>query len=460
MSCREALRERIRKEPEWFMRKLGGNPWSKEVEIAEAVHAHRRVAVRGCVSSGKTHASALTAYSWIAAYSPARVFTIAPSYRQVDNNLWGEIKRIHSSAPVKLGGRMYLTTEYRLGPDTYMLGFSTKEPSMVHGIHGKNDLLIIDDAHGIPKAIFDEVENMMAGGNTHVLMLFNPVALSGETYDCTHTKRKLYHNIQIPFSSTPNACGRVVIPGALTSTQVEEWIATYGKDSNFCRVKVFADYPTQESDTLIPLSWCELAVERGRSVCYEELIADETLGRWLGVDCARFGGDASCIAPMIDVHVIEVDVMRGMRTTEVAGRAIRKQEEIGGRPTAYVDVIGIGAGVVDSMFEHEAPVSEVNVSEESDTGDDKYSNLRSQVCGQLREALDPEGEHPISLPNDPELVGELSSVKYGIDSKGRVAVESKKDMRKRLGRSPDRADAVCLANYGRLCGTTDILGVY
>jgi phage terminase large subunit len=76
---------------------------------------------------------------------------------------------------------------------------------------------------------------------------------------------------------------------------------------------------------------------------------------------------------------------------------------------------------------------------------ERFSNLRAELYWNLREALNPDLEEPIALPPDDELLMELSSVKYQIDSRGRTKLEPKEDMKKRIGRSPDRADAVVLA---------------
>ena len=85
----------------------------------------------------------------------------------------------------------------------------------------------------------------------------------------------------------------------------------------------------------------------------------------------------------------------------------------------------------------------MNVSERSNDPD-RYHNLRAELWWNFRELLDPDKE-PISLPPDDDLLSELASVKYKIDSRGAIQIESKDDMKKRLGHSPDRADAAVLA---------------
>lgn len=107
------------------------------------------------------------------------------------------------------------------------------------------------------------------------------------------------------------------------------------------------------------------------------------------------------------------------------------------------DEIGIGRGVVDSLEEAGYCNVGVNVAERS-SDSERWHNLRAELWCNLRERLDPEKD-PIALPRDDELLSELASVKYKVDARGAMQIESKDEMRKRLGHSPDRADAVVLA---------------
>ena len=72
----------------------------------------------------------------------------------------------------------------------------------------------------------------------------------------------------------------------------------------------------------------------------------------------------------------------------------------------------------------------------------RFRNWRAAAFWRLREAME-RGE--ISLPDDDDLRADLSALRYLFTQDGRLQIESKDDCRKRLGRSPDRADAVALA---------------
>lgn len=441
------MARRILRDPEWFVAAVLGvdTYYDKQVELVESILRDRRTAVRGCVSSGKTRATAWGILAWLFAFQPSRAFTIAPSYRQVDTNLWAEIRKAHRESKLLLGGRLYAGSEYKIADDWFARGFSTKDPQLLHGIHGEHDLLVIDDAHGVPMAMYEEAENMMASPQTHMALLYNPAALNGPTYDCNHADRGSWHNIQIRYRDTPNGkAGKVVIPAMLTPEVEKKWLDKYGVNSAFYRVKALAEYPRQEADTLIPLDWIEQAMAR-------ELTADPA-HTFIGVDVARFGDDSTVIATLKGRQLQPLKEFEGIDTMRTAGETVRELEQ--DASIAAVDVIGVGAGVVDRLNELEKRVIPVNVALEAegverDGKESKlvYPNLRSQLWWLAREALNPDSPSCIALPRDQDLAAELSSIKYKVDSQGRIVVEPKDAMKKRLGHSPDRADAVCLALY-------------
>ncbi len=446
-----ALAAKIASSPKWFARKIFGlKTWDKQEEIVSSVFAHQRTAVRGCVSSTKTFAAALATMGWLMAHPrDGRVFHLAPSFRQVDKNLWGYIKQLDAKATANktpIGAKLYNEPRMVFGPGWEYVGFNTDNPHNVHGIHGPNDLIVLDDAHGVPQAIFDELENMFAGGNTHLLMLFNPVVLSGETYACAHGQKALWNNITISFKDLERAYAEGHrMPGALQPQAVETWGKKFGKTSNFYLSKVEAEYPKEEKDCVVPLSWIEAA-------CVRDVPKPGQGQIWHGQDVARFGDDESARCTIEGRRQLPIDAHSGERTTETAGRLIAEIRAKGG--VAAVDVIGVGSGVVDVCHSNDVHVIPINVAEKSEVLDEaeaeKFADLRSEMYWGLREALDPHSLDCLALdPMDSQLHGELSAIKWKFDIKGRIRVESKDDMKKRIGHSPDRADSLALAVLAR-----------
>ena len=162
----------------------------------------------------------------------------------------------------------------------------------------------------------------------------------------------------------------------------------------------------------------------------------------LDVDVAAFGSDKTVIAVRKGNKLTELNVYSQKNTRETAG-LVRVHAQGNKTNKIAVDEIGIGRGVVDSLEEEGFDDVGVNVAEKS-SDNERYHNLRAELWCNFREMLDPDKD-PVALPNDDELLSELASVKYKVDARGAIQIESKEDMKKRLGHSPDRADAVVLA---------------
>ena len=116
---------------------------------------------------------------------------------------------------------------------------------------------------------------------------------------------------------------------------------------------------------------------------------------------------------------------------------------------AVVDVIGVGAGVVDRLEEQGFSVIAFNAGERAPgkdlTGKLEFVDARSWAWWRLRDLLNPANGFDIALPLDDRLLGDLTSPNWKETSSGKIRVESKKDIRRRLGRSTDAADAVIQA---------------
>lgn len=470
-----AAREYGRTQRGWFARKcLGQKPWPKQIEVEEAVFGgkHRRTEVSGCVGSTKTYAAAMIALQWLMCHKPARVFSIAPSFRQVDTNIWGYLQKLWAAAvangtPLGPAKDIFKIPRIELGADWFYQGFATDKPFNLHGIHGDNDLVIIDDAQGIPQAVLDELENMMAGGNTRFLMLYNKNLLTGPTYSCTHVEAALYNHVGIAYADLVAArAAGFKLDGALGADAEVAWRTKYGAESDFYRVKVLNQHPKQERNTLIPLHWIEAAYER-------EVL--DTGYLVIGGDVAAEGDDSCALAPMRGLKVGEVEEWHEDDTMASAGMFVRRMrdEEATGKSKAFafIDAVGIGAGLVSRMAEQPGvKITGLKGSEDAEgvvlDGDKRrpakevFKNLRSQMYWNLRERLDPSKKNLIGLTRDNDLTAQLSCIRFRVGSDGRIEVEPKigtplskggtKEwgIKRRLGFSPDKADAVKYAVWG------------
>ncbi len=170
----------------------------------------------------------------------------------------------------------------------------------------------------------------------------------------------------------------------------------------------------------------------------------------IGVDVARGGADKTVLAPRYGVWFGPLQKYPGTETPDgpmVAG-LVAKELTHGGY--ANIDVIGVGASVYDVCRMHRLDARPINFAAGSDAYDKsgrlQFVNVRAAAYWAMREALDPDSGDGLMLPPDPELLADLTAPKWSMRTSG-IQIESKEDIIKRIGRSPDSGDAVVLANY-------------
>lgn len=455
----KTLLRKAQADPVWFVTEaLGATPWPKQAEILESVRDHPRTAVRSCHGVGKSYTAGQTILWFLYSFVPSIVLSTAPTWRQVEKLVWKEVRASYRRAKIPLGGNLLpKRPEIQIIQDEwYAIGLSTNEPDRFQGFHERNILVVVDEAAGVPEDIFEAVEGVLTSENARLLLLGNPTALSGTFYNAFRSVG--WNAISISAFDTPNFAafgiteediasgawenkivGPLPNPKLITPAWVADKYQRWGPGSPAYDARVRGQFPAQGDDTLIPLAWIEAAMER-----WED--AEEGEPVEIGVDVATFGSDKTVFAPRRGHKVLPLIVYSKQDTMETAGQIVMAQRET--KATSIkIDVIGVGTGVYDRTKELKLPVVAINVAE-SPRDPERFPNLRSELWWNLRELLDPNPKlnpNPIALPPDDELLADLSGIKYKIDSRGRIVVESKDDMKKRLGRSPDRGDAVVLA---------------
>ena len=168
---------------------------------------------------------------------------------------------------------------------------------------------------------------------------------------------------------------------------------------------------------------------------------DGTGERQWGVDVARFGDDHTVVyervgtsRPVKLAEWSKQDIHTTSDKIEALYHAARPKPKV-----IAVDDIGLGGGVTDNLKAAKVPVRAVNVGAAAKEAD-RFANKRAELTWHLRAVLESGG----SLPDDPGLRAELGALKW-LPRSGRIAVTPKDEIKRFLGRSPDRADALILA---------------
>lgn len=423
---------------------LGVYTWSKQREILESIRDNKRTAVRSCHGPGKTFTAAVAAL-WFLQLPNSRVVSTAPTWSQVRKLLWHEVNQRHKNSKLPYGG-VCLQTELHLPDGRYAIGLSPKkeEPESFQGHHAENILLIYDEASGVPLSIYEAGEGYMTTEGAKLLMIGNPTQASGEFYDAFHSNRAMYHQIQISAFDMPAYTGEEVpdeVAARLTGQAwVEEQKQKYGEESIPYIVKVCAEFPTTADNTVFGLGDIEAAQNRDES---EVPVAPDSL-RVISCDVARFGSDETVVVRREGLRVRLVDHYVGNPITHTAGVIIKQVKEAkADAPHARVQIVvdddGVGGGVTDILREKGYSVTAFKAGEVA-IEEDEYPNARSEQWFRMAKVI-----ADLDLDPDDQLAADLVAPTYKMDSAGRRVVEPKDQTKKRLGRSPDRGDAVLMS---------------
>lgn len=447
-------RSRYLKDPvAWAKDRAGVDLWSKQRDTLEAVRDNPRVAVHSCHSTGKTYNAGIAAGWWLDVHpiGSAFVVTTAPTGPQVKALLWREINRLHASA--KLPGRVNLT-EWYINNELVAFGRKPSEynVSAFQGIHAQYVLVILDEACGIPSTFWVAAETIASNEGSHILAIGNPDSNDG-VFARVCQPDAGWEVIHIGYDHTPNFTNEGVpekLRNALISHRwVDERRNDWGEDSALFQSKVLGQFPSDNADpwTVVPLSFV--------TPCrYLELPEGDVVEA--GIDIAA-GGDRTVIVERRGMRAGRINAFRSADPMSTAGQLIECINEWNVQ-RVKVDVIGVGWGLYGRIRElssqhnpsgdttHSAEVVPVNFAEKSNYPK-RYLNKRAEVWWTVGREKSRLNLWDLTILND-DAINELTTPKYEImDSQGKIKVERKEEVIKRLRRSPDIADALLLAFY-------------
>lgn len=449
-------------DPVAFIREvLDGEPWAAQEEIAEAVLDHPRVVVRSANGVGKDWTAARLSLWWTYARR-GLVLVTGPTERQVVEVVMGEVARAFANAP-DLPGELYQSA-LRLGreDETGILAFTSTEASRLTGFHAGRVMVVLTEAQGCPEFAWEGLLRCATGARDRALAVGNPNAPSGRFY--TASRSEGWRDLQISAREHPNVVqGEEIIPGGPSREWIELQREEWGEGSARFQASVEGEFPETSDEGLFRRSWLEAAGERweeGRGGEGELIVA---------VDPARFGPDSTVCAVRRGDRIERLVSWGRKDTMSTVERLVRELAELGVTPgdregrrfasgrkrdrftptgRVVVDCVGLGAGVADRLNEKDYAVDEFKGSRSPKDGD-RFANLRAEGYWRLRSRLE-EGE--VALPPDEELFDELLAINWSPTADGKVKIESKSDIRSRLGRSPDKADAVAMAVWPKASG--------
>jgi phage terminase large subunit len=469
----QKLRGIWRKDPLSYARhRLGLNPTTQQGRLLEAIAPEgAKVTVRAGHGVGKTSVTSSAVWWMLECFDYPKIPCTAPTASQLRDVLWSELAKWvrRSEAMSRKSGlpeelwlsNLFNVTQDRIAdkgaPDEWFAVARTarkENPDALQGFHasdvvisadgstaehvadgGGQIMFVVEEASGVPDQIFEVAEGALSSHGARLLMVGNPTKNTGYFARSHKQDRADYTALHFSCSDSP-----LVDP-----TYRARLVRKFGEGSNVVRVRADGEFPKQDDDTLIALEDAEAALDNTSPPA-------PSGDRRLGVDVARFGDDRTVFVLRQGGRIEKALIRAKQDTMRTVGDAMRLKDEWRA-DGIYVDVIGVGAGVYDRLKEQGAPVVGVNVSEaapkrEKRPGevDAQGHRLRDYLWLEVKDWLQEEAPSFWGVDRDiaEDLAGELASVKYKIDSSGRIVVESKDDMKKRGLRSPDLADAVAL----------------
>lgn len=451
----------------FFKNVLGCNSWGMQDLIARSVFENPKTAVKSCHASGKSYIAARIAIAFLFTYEDSIVVTTAPTFRQVKDILWREMNGAASQSLIPLGGDLQ-TVKYNIYDNWYAVGVSSDKQDNLQGYHAPSGhiLVIGDEAPGISNNVLEVMQALLTSEGARLLLIGNPTSPTGEFFNAFTDNA--FTKFSIPAFITPNFTAnninsiqdlkqfqtleemahlKIPSPYLITPQWAWERMQKWGDDSPMFISRVCADFPPESDATLIPLRDIEQCMNFEPTK--QDFDAAEGFNT-VGIDVARFGGDTTVVTPFGKVAMLGTKWHTGKDIPKTIGLAIHTFEECGfikERDFFVVDDTGVGGGVTDSLNEQGYNVLAINNGSKSD--DDRFINKKAEVYWYLREQIKAKA---FKVIDDGEVVNQLTSIEFYYNSAGKIAIVSKEDMKKKGVKSPDFADSLALAIWGRRGG--------
>lgn len=440
---------------DWMGIDLTAEPWDHpdqrayQAEIVTSIAENQETFVVTGHSVGKDFLAGRVVPWWICTRKGV-VLTTAVKALQVEKILWGEVRSAYKSALAPLGGRLMPAAARwdGTGPKHYALGMTANEVNALAGFHADNVLGLVDEAAGVPDFAQEALMGCAVGADDRLAYFGNPkcgpthwFAKDASSPDIPGRKK----TIRVRGDESPNVVqGRVVIKGLQTVEGIDRIARKHPPGSLIYNAMVGAKFPTSGSDSLIGYEHINRARYRLEVGAKPR---DQDLPK-MGCDVARYGEDLTVIAyvhgPLAgfphDGTVAKASNVKVARRILTVGAAIRAE-------AVAIDGGGLGSGPVDMLKELRREMgvpSHFRVLDVQFGGKardaEKFADRRTEMWWNMREWLWDYG----AIDPDPELEEELLAPTYGY-VRQRIKLEPKDKIKERIGRSPDRADALALA---------------
>lgn len=420
---------------------LKATPDGWQVLTLRKIQRCPRVAMKASKGPGKSTVLAWAVWWFLVCFTFPKVVCTSITADNLRDGLWAELAKWRGKSEF-LQAAFEWTAERVFAKDhpeewwasarTWpKSGDTSQQSNTLAGVHADNVLFIIDEAGGVPSAVAAAAEGGLAnadeeqGRTAKFIIAGNPTHLDGPLYRACTVEKDQWEVIEISGDpDDPNRAPRVSIAWA------REQIAKWGRDHDYVRVNVFGRFPKASPDSLIGVEEVTHAIKR----VYAD-IAWKHEPKILGVDVAREGDDRTVILLRQGCMVYEPRILRLRDSTQIAGQVAQVFDKH--KPDAcFVDKADFG--VCNILNQLGYPAASIDFGGED--YEPEYFNRRAGMWFRATKWVREVG----ALPNLPDFAKELPAPKYFFAKENKLQLESKKQIKKRLGFSPDIADALAL----------------
>ena len=439
--------KRWREDPVLFVReelKVEPDPWQVEAlkAFASRDKSMMRISLQACAGPGKSAVLAWCGLNFLACYGEKgehpKGAAVSITQDNLKDNLWPEFSKWQSRSDYLMGAFTWTKEQMfsKSNPATWFISArswsKTANPDeqgrTLSGLHSKYVLCLIDESGEIPTTILKAGEQAL--GNCQwgkIMQAGNPTSHDGMLYAAATTLRHLWHVIRI--TGDPEDRQRST---RIDSDWAAEQIKTYGREDPWVMAYILGMFPPDGINTLLGVEEVESAMKRAMAIG-----SVDTAQRRLGIDVARGGLDKTVLFPRQGLQAFTPVKMSNAKGHEVAARAMTAKEKWDWEMCFIDDTGGYGGSVCDSFIQ--AGVGHIPVNFSGSPIDGRYFNKRSEMWFEMAKWVKRGG----CLPNIPGLSRELTTPTYSFHN-GKFRLEEKDQIKKRLGFSPDNADALAL----------------
>lgn len=298
------------------------------------------------------------------------------------------------------------------------------------GLHnkGRRVVLIFDEASAIPDSIWEVAEGALTDKDTELLWITfgNPTRNTGRFHACFNSMRHRWKTMTVDSRDAKMT----------NKEQLNQWIADYGEDSDFCRVRVRGIFPNTSDNQFIPTDVVQKA--KGKHLDESQY---NFAPKIIGVDPAWTGGDETVVVLRQGLASQILTVIRKNDDDFYVAGLIAKLEDEHKVDAVMID-LGYGTGIYSAGKQMHRQWTLIPFGgKSSDLG---FANKRAEMWNLMKQWLTSGG----AIPNDPTLATDLTSPEAYVvavgPNAGKIILESKDDMKKRGLASPNRADALAL----------------